>query len=38
MELSSQRTLKQFHRILQIAMGWKDCHLHEFMLGGPSYE
>ena len=29
LELSSRTTLKQFHRILQIAMGWEDSHLHE---------
>ncbi len=26
-ELSSRTTLKQFHRILQIAMGWENYHL-----------
>ena len=36
-ELSSRTTLKQFHRILQIAMGWSDCHLHEFGLNGQRY-
>jgi hypothetical protein len=26
-----------FHRILQIAMGWTDTHLHEFQIRGKSY-
>ena len=37
MELSSQTTLKQFHRILQIAMGWEDCHLQEFVVDQKRY-
>ena len=37
MELSSQTTLKQSHRILQIAMGWKDCHLYEFVVDQKRY-
>jgi len=36
-ELSSQTTLKQFHRILQIAMGWTNSHLHEFIVGRQRY-
>jgi hypothetical protein len=36
-ELSSQTTLKQFHRILQIAMGWENYHLHEFIVDGHRY-
>jgi hypothetical protein len=31
-ELSSQTTLKQLHRILQIAMGWENYHLHEYIV------
>jgi len=27
-------TFAQLHRILQAAMGWEDCHLHEFDVGG----
>jgi hypothetical protein len=26
-------TLEQLHYILQLAMGWKDCHMHEFRIG-----
>ena len=36
-ELSSQTTLKQVHRILQIAMGWSNSHLHEFLVGRQRY-
>lgn len=36
-ELSSMTTLKQFHRILQIAMGWEDYHLHEYIVQGRRY-
>ena len=36
-ELTSQTTLKQFHRILQIAMGWTNSHLHEFIVGSQRY-
>src|ERR1700739_2358761 len=30
-------TLEQLHHILQIAMGWEDCHLHEFRIGEERY-
>jgi hypothetical protein len=36
-ELSSRTTLKQLHRILQIAMGWEDYHLHVFEGDGKRY-
>jgi hypothetical protein len=26
-------TLAQLHDVLQAAMGWEDCHLHEFSIG-----
>ncbi len=26
-------TLEQLHDVLQVAMGWEDCHLHEFRIG-----
>lgn len=29
--------LKRFHDALQIAMGWQDCHLHQFILGERRY-
>ncbi len=30
-------TLAQLHRVLQIVMGWEDCHLHEFRISGNIY-
>ena len=32
-ELSSRTALRQFHRVLQIVMGWENYHLHEFLVG-----
>ncbi|HXE63961.1 MAG TPA: plasmid pRiA4b ORF-3 family protein [Bryobacteraceae bacterium] len=29
----AELTLEQLHRVLQAAMGWEDCHLHEFHIG-----
>ena len=26
-------TLEQLHHVLQVAMGWEDCHMHEFSMG-----
>src|ERR1700739_3180740 len=26
-------TLAQMHEVLQAAMGWQDCHMHEFSAG-----
>jgi hypothetical protein len=26
-------TLADFHTVLQLSMGWEDCHLHEFRVG-----
>lgn len=31
-------TLGRLHEVLQIAMGWQDCHLHQFITGGPGEE
>jgi hypothetical protein len=36
-ELSSDSSLTELHRILQVAMGWEDYHLHEFEVGGQRY-
>lgn len=36
-ELSSQTTLKQFHNLLQIVMGWEDYHMHAFEAGKVRY-
>jgi Plasmid pRiA4b ORF-3-like protein len=26
-------TLEHLHHVLQVAMGWEDCHMHEFRIG-----
>lgn len=33
----SSITLPRFHDVLQIAMGWTDSHLHQFVVGGRFY-
>ncbi len=30
-------TLAQLHRVLQMVMGWEDCHLHEFRISRKIY-
>jgi len=30
-------TLADLHYVLQTAMGWHNCHLHEFQIGGIAY-
>lgn len=30
-------TIFKLHKILQVAMGWYDCHLHQFVIVGQSY-
>jgi hypothetical protein len=30
-------TLAQLHRVLQMVMGWEDCHLYEFRIGSNIY-
>jgi hypothetical protein len=30
-------SLPQLHRAIQIAMGWTDSHLHQFVVGGECY-
>lgn len=35
--VSTTMTLAQLHRVLQIAMGWTDSHLHEFTIAGRRY-
>ncbi len=36
-QVTSDTTLSNLHRILQILMGWSDYHLHEFVIDGVSY-
>jgi hypothetical protein len=33
----SDITLAGLHYVIQRAMGWEDCHLHEFVIGGKRY-
>ena len=33
----SEVTLTRLHAILQIALGWQDCHLHVFEIAGKRY-
>jgi hypothetical protein len=30
-------TLDRVHRVIQLAMGWQDCHLHSFEIGAVAY-
>lgn len=36
-QVRSSTTLGELHRVIQMAMGWEDCHLHEFDVGGTRY-
>ena len=33
----SDTTIAQLHDVLQIAMGWEDLHLHQFLIHGKAY-
>jgi hypothetical protein len=37
LQVPSSATLKKLHQILQIALGWTDSHLHEFVVGDQTY-
>ena len=37
LQVLSDATLLQLHRILQVAMGWTDSHLHQFRQGSTYY-
>lgn len=37
LQVPSDLALPKFHRALQIAMGWQDCHVHEFRFEGRAY-
>ena len=30
-------TLGELHEVLQVIMGWEDCHLHQFIVRGEHY-
>ena len=36
-QVPGDMTLSQLHRVIQIAMGWEDYHLHEFTIEGKAY-
>ena len=36
-QVTGEVSLGKLHHILQAAMGWYDCHLHQFEVGGISY-
>ncbi|MEM9273366.1 MAG: plasmid pRiA4b ORF-3 family protein [Cyanobacteria bacterium P01_F01_bin.143] len=36
-QVESSITLLQLHLIIQAAMGWYNCHLHSFTIGGIEY-
>lgn len=38
LEVPGDITLAKLHRILQVAMGWTDSHLHSFNIGGTYYQ
>ena len=29
--------LHKLHQVIQVVMGWRDCHLHEFIIDGKRY-
>ena len=35
--VDGQLTLEQLHQILQVAMGWTNSHLHEFIINGVHF-
>jgi hypothetical protein len=37
MQVTSETTLAQLHRILQRVMGWESYHLYQFVVGGMEY-
>lgn len=36
-EVPGEFTLRRLHDVIQAAMGWFDCHLHQFTIGEVSY-
>lgn len=37
LQVESRATLAQLHAIIQAAMGWENCHLYTFTVGGTKY-
>ncbi|KXB07633.1 hypothetical protein AKJ51_00765 [candidate division MSBL1 archaeon SCGC-AAA382A20] len=36
-QVSSNITLDRLHDVIQVIMGWEDCHLHQFIVGEKFY-
>jgi len=36
-QVPAEMTLADLHDVIQLAMGWEDCHLHEFQIGHDRY-
>lgn len=36
-QVKNDITLDKLHRVIQIVMGWQDCHIHEFQIGDEAY-
>lgn len=37
LQVPADASLERLHMILQVAMGWQDCHLYEFQAGESSF-
>ncbi len=37
LQVPSDITLAELHRVVQVAMGWQDYHLHQFEIAGVTY-
>jgi len=37
LQLTDNMTLGDLHAAIQVAMGWEECHLHEFEVAGERY-
>ncbi len=37
LQVQEETSLKHLHQMLQIVMGWENCHLHEFGFSGKRY-
>jgi hypothetical protein len=37
LELAGASTLEDLHFAIQVAMGWQNCHLHQFIIGRVAY-
>jgi len=37
LQVPASTTLAELHGVVQVAMGWQDCHLHQFEIAGVTY-